>query len=63
MKQRIFFAHWIPESGEKVECNEMLISEVTLPKELWDNQEVPVLEFHVDDVRFDFMRDELEQRT
>ena len=45
-----------PESGEKVECNEMLISEVTLPKELWDNQEVPVLEFHVDDVRFDFSK-------
>ncbi|KAL5516456.1 hypothetical protein EMCRGX_G001793 [Ephydatia muelleri] len=34
----------------------MLISEVTHPKELWDNQEVPLLEFHVDEVRFDFSK-------
>ena len=39
----------------------MLISEVTLPKELWDNQEVPVLEFHVDDVWSDFSKFQMDK--
>ena len=43
-----------PQNGEKIECDQMLISEAMLPKECWISPEQPLLEFHVDDERFDF---------